>query len=81
MARKPIVNHIGKRETLGRHIIKNWMLYAMLLIPVIYYIIFRYIPMAGNVIAFHKYSAGGDISAAENGRSVFLTFSENGGSS
>lgn len=33
----------------------------MLLIPVVYYIIFRYVPMAGNVIAFRKYSAGGDI--------------------
>ncbi len=61
MSRKPIVNHLGKRETLGQHIVKNWQLYAMLLIPVIYYIIFRYVPMAGNVIAFRKYSAGGDI--------------------
>lgn len=61
MAKKPVVNHMGKRETLGRHIIKNWQLYLMLLIPVVYYLIFRYTPMAGNVIAFRKYSAGGEI--------------------
>ena len=35
-----------------------WVMYAMLLLPVAYYIIFRYIPMVGNVIAFRKYVPG-----------------------
>ncbi len=39
----------------------NWQLYAMFIIPVIYYIIFRYIPMFGNILAFRKYNAGGSI--------------------
>ena len=39
----------------------NWQLYAMFIIPVIYYIIFRYIPMFGNILAFRKYNAGGNI--------------------
>ena len=33
----------------------------MFLFPVIYYIIFRYIPMFGNILAFRKYYAGGNI--------------------
>lgn len=32
-----------------------------MLVPVIYYIIFRYIPMAGNIIAFRRYRAGSNI--------------------
>ncbi len=46
---------------LHRHIAKYWRLYLFLLIPVVYYIIFRYIPMAGNIIAFRKFRAGGSI--------------------
>ena len=51
--------------TLGRRMGKdfriNWQLYVMFLFPVIYYIIFRYIPMFGNILAFRKYYAGGNI--------------------
>lgn len=50
-----------KQEPLLRHIKKNWHLYAFLIIPIVYYIIFRYIPMFGNVIAFRKYRAGSNI--------------------
>ena len=39
----------------------NWQLYAMFIFPVIYYVIFRYIPMFGNILAFRKYNAGGNI--------------------
>ncbi len=46
---------------LGRHILRYWRLYLFLLIPVVYYIIFRYIPMAGNIIAFRRFRAGGSI--------------------
>ena len=35
-----------------------WVMYAMLALPVAYYIIFRYIPMAGNVLAFRRYVPG-----------------------
>lgn len=49
------------KMTFGRHMGKYWQLYAMLIIPIIYYIVFRYVPMFGNVIAFRKYRAGGNI--------------------
>ena len=35
-----------------------WVMYAMLALPVAYYIIFRYIPMVGNVLAFRRYRPG-----------------------
>ncbi|MCR4704400.1 MAG: ABC transporter permease subunit [Saccharofermentans sp.] len=54
-----------KELTLKRKISKdfriNWQLYVMFLFPIIYYVIFRYIPMFGNILAFRKYSAGGSI--------------------
>ena len=46
---------------MGKDFRINWQLYVMFLFPVIYYIIFRYIPMFGNILAFRKYYAGGNI--------------------
>ena len=33
----------------------------MMFIPIVYYIVFRYIPMFGNIIAFRRYRAGSSI--------------------
>lgn len=64
-----------KQEPLLRHIKKNWRLYTFLLIPVIYYIIFRYIPMFGNIIAFRRYRAGSNIFGDEwSGLKYFKQF-------
>jgi putative aldouronate transport system permease protein len=38
---------------------KDWQLYSLLALPIIYYIIFKYIPMFGSIIAFRKYVPGG----------------------
>ena len=35
--------------------LKYWQWYAMMFIPIVYYIVFRYIPMFGNIIAFRRY--------------------------
>ena len=50
----PIKISINKRIIKDVHV--NWQLYLMFLLPVIYYIIFRYIPMFGNILAFRKYT-------------------------
>lgn len=64
-----------KQEPLLRHIKRNWHLYLFLLIPVVYYIIFRYIPMLGNVIAFRRYRAGSSIFGDEwSGLKYFKQF-------
>ncbi len=35
-----------------------WQLYAMMVIPLIYFILFKYVPMFGNVLAFRRYRPG-----------------------
>ena len=36
---------------------RDWQLYLMLLLPITYYFLFKYMPMYGTMIAFKKYSA------------------------
>lgn len=38
---------------------KDWQLYSLLILPIIYFIIFKYGPMYGNIIAFRKFVPGG----------------------
>lgn len=53
-----------KRQTcpgsgLGTYMRKNIYLYAMLLIPTIYFILFKYLPIAGILLSVRKFKAGG----------------------
>ncbi|WP_310831391.1 ABC transporter permease [Paenibacillus pedocola] len=50
---------------LWKHVKQEWKLYSFLVIPVIYFIIFKYAPMAGNIIAFRKYRGGPNIFGSE----------------
>ncbi|WOC32637.1 MULTISPECIES: ABC transporter permease [Caproicibacterium] len=43
------------RKQKWKRIRKDWQLYTFLVIPVVYFLIFKYLPMVGNVIAFRKY--------------------------
>lgn len=57
-------------------ITRDWRLYLMLVIPITFYIMFRYVPMYGIVIAFQKYNlfkgvAGSQFIGLENFRFVF----------
>jgi putative aldouronate transport system permease protein len=49
------------KQTWAVAIRKDWRLYSLLALPILYFIIFRYLPMAGNVIAFRKFQPGGSI--------------------
>lgn len=40
---------------------KDWQLYSLLVLPVIYLLIFKYGPMLGNIIAFRRFVPGGSI--------------------
>ena len=44
-------------RTLGRRILDNWQLYALLLIPVVLTFVYKYIPMYGIQIAFRDFKA------------------------
>ena len=40
---------------------RDWQLYAFISLPLIYFIVFKYVPMAGLQLAFRRYSARGGI--------------------
>ncbi|KQX68247.1 ABC transporter permease [Paenibacillus sp. Root444D2] len=70
-----VANKAVLQTPLLRHVRKEWKLYSFLLIPVIYFIIFKYIPMLGNVIAFRKYRGGTNLFGTEwVGLSYFTMF-------
>lgn len=59
------------RRRMGRH----WQLYLLLLIPLIFLVIFKYMPMAGLQIAFRDYNPGAGIwSSPFVGLKHFRTF-------
>lgn len=58
------------------HLKKDWELYAIALIPISYFIIFKYIPMIGIIIAFQDYNifqgmTGSDFIGVEVFRELF----------
>ena len=57
----------SKTETARKfkRILKDWQLYSLLILPIIYLLIFKYGPMLGNVIAFRRFMPGGSIFGEE----------------
>lgn len=47
----------GWRTSLRR----DWQLYSLVVLPLVFLLIFRYVPMLGNVIAFRRFRPGGSI--------------------
>lgn len=56
---------VAKKNTWRRVLKKDWRLYTFLLLPIVFLLIFRYLPMAGNVIAFRRFRPGGSIFGEE----------------
>lgn len=44
--------------TWRRALRKDWQLYTLLILPVLFLLVFRYVPMLGNVIAFRRFRPG-----------------------
>ncbi len=45
-----------QRSSLRRRYLNNyWQLYLMMVVPLIYFILFKYVPMFGNVLAFRRF--------------------------
>jgi putative aldouronate transport system permease protein len=40
---------------------RDWRLYSLVALPLLFFLVFRYIPMLGNVIAFRRFQPGGSI--------------------
>lgn len=51
----------NKLQTIGSLLRKDWQLYSLLVLPIIYLLIFKYGPMIGNIIAFRRFVPGGSI--------------------
>jgi putative aldouronate transport system permease protein len=49
------------RRTWRRALRRDWQLYSLAVLPLLFFLIFRYLPMLGNVIAFRRYRPGGDL--------------------
>ncbi len=56
---------VPRRKSLGKRIADHWQLYAMLAVPVILTIIYKYIPMYGIQIAFRDYKASRGMMGSE----------------
>lgn len=48
-------------ESLQRFRVRNWALYTMILPGLIYFVVFKYIPLTGSVIAFQDYNVFGGV--------------------
>ena len=50
----------GYRRRWRQALRRDWQLYSLAILPLIFFAIFRYLPMLGNAIAFRRYRPGGD---------------------
>ena len=60
---KEAKNH--SRSTVWKQVKVNWQMYLFLLLPVIWLIVFKYVPMYGAQIAFRDYTIQGGVQAVE----------------
>jgi len=54
--------------------VKYWPLYVMIALPLIYFIIFKYIPMFGAILAFRRFRIGKPFGTTWMGFTYFETF-------
>jgi putative aldouronate transport system permease protein len=54
---RPVV----RKEPWRRVLRRDWRLYSLALLPLLFFLVFRYVPMLGNVIAFRRFQPGGSI--------------------
>jgi putative aldouronate transport system permease protein len=55
---RPVVTSTKRVKRRRRH---DWQLYAMMAGPLLFFVVFRYVPMAGNIIAVRRYVPGGSM--------------------
>lgn len=57
----PAPRDVRRSDTWRTALRRDWRLYTFLVLPVLFLLLFRYVPMAGNVIAFRRFRPGGSI--------------------
>ncbi|MHC5257307.1 ABC transporter permease [Streptomyces sp. UC4497] len=53
------------RRTWRQSLRRDWQLYSLAVLPIAFFLVFRYVPMIGNVIAFRRFEPGGSILGEE----------------
>lgn len=51
----------ARRVTWRQALRRDWQLYSLAILPLMFFAVFRYLPMLGNIIAFRRYLPGGSI--------------------
>ncbi len=51
----------GRRTPWRRALSRDWQLYSLAVLPLLFFLTFRYLPMLGNVIAFRRFQPGGSL--------------------
>ncbi|MEU7808715.1 ABC transporter permease [Micromonospora sp. C32] len=51
----------SRRTPWRRALRRDWQLYSLAVLPLLFFLTFRYLPMLGNVIAFRRFQPGGNI--------------------
>ncbi len=64
-AAEPVPKLRPRRVTLWQALRRDWQLYSLTILPLAFFVIFRYLPMAGNIIAFRRYLPGGNLFGEE----------------
>ncbi|MFI6481122.1 ABC transporter permease [Nonomuraea sp. NPDC050663] len=49
------------RRPIRRALLRDWQLYTLAIVPLAFFVIFRYAPMIGNIIAFRRFQPGGSM--------------------
>ncbi|GAB3217072.1 ABC transporter permease subunit [Kineococcus gypseus] len=57
--------HRSPRTTWRTALRRDWRLYTFVALPLLFFLVFRYAPMLGNVIAFRRFRPGGSIFGEE----------------
>lgn len=51
----------ANRRTWRQSLRRDWQLYSLAILPLVFFAVFRYAPMIGNVIAFRRFEPGGSM--------------------
>ncbi|MBB5114835.1 ABC transporter permease subunit [Micromonospora echinospora] len=51
----------GRRTPWRRALRRDWQLYSLAVLPLLFFLTFRYLPMLGNAIAFRRFQPGGSL--------------------
>ncbi len=57
----PVPRPRASRRTWRQAVRRDWQLYSLAVLPLLFFAVFRYLPMFGNIIAFRRYHPGGSL--------------------